>query len=55
MEKVLIVVATGLLLAGCAHKDLNAPCAELAAFAPDVPCDERQPIGVNLVPSIFER
>ena len=55
MRTTLIVLATGLLLAGCAHKDLKAPCAELAAFAPDVPCDERQPLNTTVVPSIFER
>ena len=45
-----------LLLAGCAHKELKAPCKNVAALAAgDVPCDQREPLNGVHVPSIFDR
>lgn len=46
-----IVIAA---LSGCAHKDLKAPCKNIAAFsAGEVPCDQRKPVNDANTPSVF--
>ena len=46
-----IVVAA---LTGCAHKELKAPCKNIAAFsAGDVACDQREPINGAAIASVF--
>ena len=47
MQKLLLILATALLVAGCAHKELKAPCTDKQfASLGDVPCNERQAINV---------
>ena len=41
-------------LSGCAHKDLKAPCANVASLASgSIPCDQREPLNAKIVPSTF--
>ncbi|MCH8072322.1 MAG: hypothetical protein IIA09_10265 [Proteobacteria bacterium] len=54
MRRIITLIAFATLLSGCAHKDLKAPCANVAAFnTSSVPCN--QPMPVNRVPSTFAR
>ncbi len=54
MKRILRAVISILVLTGCAHTDLKAPCADVASFAPgSVPCDQREPIGNKIIPSVF--
>ena len=54
MRRILTLVTFFALLSGCAHKDLKAPCANVAALtAGSVPCDQREAINVTLIPSTF--
>ncbi len=54
MKRLFVVAIATLVAAGCAHKDLKAPCADVASFAPgSVPCDQREPIGNKIIPSLF--
>ena len=54
MRRIITLIAFTTLLSGCAHKDLKAPCANVAALtAGSIPCDQREPINAAFVPSIF--
>ncbi len=56
MKRLLIAALATLVITGCAHKDLKAPCADVASFAPgSVPCDQREPIDNKIIPSVFAR
>lgn len=47
MQKLLLTLATALLVAGCAHKELKAPCTDNQfASLGDVPCNDRQAVNV---------
>ena len=54
MKTIVTVFVTFLVLTGCAHKDLKAPCANVAALTSgSVPCDQRQPVNAALIPTTF--
>ena len=54
MKRLLIAVLTTLVITGCAHKDLKAPCADVPSFnSGTVPCDQRKPVNTIHVPTIF--
>ena len=54
MRRIITLVAFATLLTGCAHKDLKAPCANIAALAGgSIPCDQREPVNSGVVPSTF--
>ena len=54
MRQIITFIAFATLLSGCAHKDLKAPCANLAALSSaSIPCDQREPVNVKIVPSTF--
>ena len=47
MQKLLLILATVLLVTGCAHKELKAPCTDNQfASRGDVPCHDRQAVNV---------
>ena len=54
MRKLLLIVAVAALCGGCAHRDLEAPCADNVASlnfaaANNVPCDKPQPVNMAAV------
>ncbi|NQV85867.1 MAG: hypothetical protein HQ492_02190 [Woeseiaceae bacterium] len=54
MKIVVTVFVTFVTLAGCAQQDLKAPCANVATLTlGSVPCDQRQPINVAIIPTTF--
>jgi hypothetical protein len=54
MMRTITLVILAATLSGCAHTDLTAPCANVAALtAVDSPCDQRQPVNAAIVPSVF--
>jgi len=54
MRRLLILLITCVTLSACAHKDLKAPCINVVGFVSDeVPCDQREPVNGDLVPTIF--
>ena len=54
MKTIVTVFVTFVALAGCAHQDLKAPCATVASLAAgSIPCDQRQPINVAIMPTTF--
>ncbi len=54
MKRILAVVFIISALSACAHKDLKAPCANIASLASgSVPCDQRVPVNSNVLPSTF--
>ena len=56
MTKIAVALASLLVLSGCAHKELKAPCTNIAALTSDsVPCNEREPINTFDVPSVFAK
>lgn len=56
MTRLLTALLVALLISGCAHKELKAPCKNIAAFnAGDVPCDRREPLNGDLPLSLYER
>lgn len=47
MQKLLLILATVLLVTGCAHNELKAPCTDNQfASLSDVPCHDRQAVNV---------
>ena len=47
MQKLILILATAMLINGCAHKDLKAPCTDNQfASRGDVPCHQRQAVNV---------
>lgn len=54
MIKIIAVLFLVAVLSGCAHKELKAPCSNIASLASDtIPCDERQPVNQTVMPSVF--
>lgn len=54
MNRILLLLILTVLCTGCAHKELKAPCKNVASLtAGDVPCDQRQPVNALAVPSVF--
>ena len=54
MRRIITLIAFATLLCGCVHKDLKAPCANLAALGSgSIPCHQPEPLNLSLVPSIF--
>lgn len=54
MIRAITLLALALALTGCAHKELKAPCKNVAAFsAGQVPCTEPEPINRATPPSAF--
>ena len=52
MIRVITLLAVAVALAGCAHRELKAPCKNVAAFsAGRVPCTEPEPINRIALPS----
>lgn len=56
MIRIVTAVLVATVLSGCAHKELKAPCKNIAALASGpVPCDQREAINTADVPSVFAR
>jgi len=54
MRRIITLIAFATFLSGCAHKDLKAPCANIAGLAAgSIPCDQREPVNAAIVPSTF--
>lgn len=54
MKKTILVILTLIALSACAHKDLKAPCANVAALTSGtVPCDQPEPINSRPIPRHF--
>ena len=54
MKTIVTVFVTFVVLAGCAHKDLKAPCANVAALTQGtIPCDQRKPVNTVSIPGVF--
>ena len=54
MKKILPTILFAIALSGCAHKDLKAPCANVAALTSgSIPCDQREPVNAMLIPTTF--
>lgn len=54
MTRLITLFTLVLALTGCAHKELKAPCKNVAAFsAGQVPCTEPEPINPTAPPSAF--
>jgi len=48
MKRMLIALLIPLLLFGCEHTELKAPCTDKYASTARIDCDERQPINVGM-------
>ena len=46
MRAFLMIVCAALVLTGCAHKELKAPCGPIAYAGQDDPCGELVPINI---------
>ena len=56
MTNLIAILFIALSFGGCAHKELKAPCKNIATLAPgSIPCDQREPINTSDVPSVFAR
>lgn len=56
MKNIFVLALFVFALSGCAHKELKAPCTNVAAFASgSIPCDQRQPISTKTIPTTFAK
>jgi len=54
MKTIISTILVAIALGGCAHKELKAPCANIAALnSSSIPCDQREPVNTKIVPSTF--